>query len=83
MSSLETWNCSAKAITSEGLINLYEKINGMLELFDGDGEIGEIGEATLPLYFEDETLACNFILTGYSSTSFWRCIYVCQCLEEK
>ncbi len=62
--------------------NLYEKINGLLEPFNGDGGIGEIGEATLPLYFEDETVACNFILTGYSTTSFWRCIYVCQSLEE-
>ena len=60
--------------------NLFEKVNGELQEVS-DGLDGAIGEVVMPLYFEDGTVACNFILTGYSSTSFWRAIYVCESLS--
>ncbi|MCD6434946.1 MAG: hypothetical protein J7L15_00940 [Clostridiales bacterium] len=50
---------------------------GDLVEVDDDMPDGEIGEITLPLFFVDGTTACNFLLTGYSSASFWKCIYLC------
>lgn len=62
--------------------DLLEKKDGELGVVTDDLPDGEIGEIVMPLYFDDGTVACNFILTGYSPTSFWKCIYVCQALEE-
>ena len=61
---------------------LQQKVNG--ELYDGlsDELIGEIGEITMPLYFEDGSTSCNFILSSYGGTSYWRCIYTCASLSH-
>ena len=43
---------------------------------------GEIGEITLPLYFEDNDIAANFILTGFGHKyTTWRCVYICDSLS--
>ena len=63
---------------------LMEKKDGVLTVFNPDGDVtGVIGEITMPLYFNDGTVACNFILVGYSASAFWRCIYICILLSEK
>jgi len=64
---------------------LVEKRDDIFINFDSDSEVtGEIGEITMPLYFNDEgTIACNFILVGYSARAFWRCIYICRLLSKK
>ena len=63
---------------------LMEKRDVVLADFYPDGDItGEIGEIMMPLYFDDGTIACNFILVGYSASAFWRCIYICLLLSEK
>lgn len=64
-------------------LKLYEKRNGELVPFDDELPEGGIGDITLPLYFEDGTLACNFVLTGFAQTSYWRCIYVCKSLSPQ
>lgn len=61
---------------------LSEKVDGMLSPLSDDMPNGSIGDIVLPLYFEDGTVACNFILTGYGATSFWKCIYVSETLSE-
>lgn len=71
----------------EKLVNEYkllEKKDSILTDFYPDGDVsGVIGEITMPLYFNDGTVACNFILVGYSSISFWRCIYTCSLLSKE
>ena len=62
--------------------DLFEKVNGILEPMSDDMPDGEIGEIILPLYFEDGTVALNFILIGYGTSSSWRCIYVCPRLDD-
>jgi len=62
--------------------NLFEKVDGMLSPLSDDMPNGAIGDIVLPLYFEDGTVACNFILTGYGATSYWKCIYVCESLSR-
>lgn len=63
--------------------NLLEKVDGYLQPLS-DGDIGEIGEMTQPLYFEeDESIAANFILTGIrANQSYWRCIYLSYRLSD-
>ena len=61
--------------------NLYEKVDGVLEPVSDNMPAGEIGEIVLPLYWEDGTVALNFILVGYGTSSHWRCIYVCPRLD--
>jgi hypothetical protein len=64
--------------------DLYEKICGCLEPFDGDRDLdGEIGDIVLPLYFQDGSVAANFILIGYGFQSVWRCIYISHTLSTK
>ncbi len=60
---------------------LKEKVDGFLQEFSDASLDGEIGEIVMPLYFDDGGVACNFILNGYGSISFWRCIYICQDLS--
>lgn len=71
----------------EKLVNEYklmEKKDGVLTHFNLNGDVsGVIGEITMPLYFNDGTVACNFILVGYSEISFWRCIYTCSLLSKE
>lgn len=61
---------------------LCEKTPDGLTPFADDFLDGEIGEVVLPLYFDDESLAANFVLSRYAETSFWRCIYVCAALSH-
>lgn len=66
---------------------LFPKVNDCLEpsidWSDIDCDLDEeIGEIVLPLYFEDGSVAVNFILAGLSFTSStWRCIYACSKLS--
>jgi len=56
--------------------HLFEKIDGELLEPSDDMPEGVIGEIVMPLYDSDGDLHCNFILTGYGNTSYWRCIYI-------
>ena len=64
--------------------NLMERDDvGMLVLFGTNVDVaGEIGEITMPAYFKDDTVACNFILTGHGTQSQWRCVFVSKKLSK-
>ena len=64
--------------------NLLEKVDGQLETFDPDRDDDTvIGDCTLPLYYNDGSVACNFIMTGHSGNgACFRCIFICETLSE-
>ena len=55
-----------------------------MQAFDDDPNEDLACEVTtMPVRFDDGTLAANFLLTGYAGESVWRCIYVAPVIAAR